>query len=248
MILTRLETGYLGIAIITVVTITVIVLSARLLHRLVVQPLHGISSHAKKMATGDLGRSIRAETKVAEFRDIIHDYNEAVANTAGPIRALIAVSHRIGAGELDCPIEIDASGELGELVAAYRSMRDELRRLVRGLFALAQRADTVASEVADAAQEFNLSTQEIAAVVSEIADGAQQLDRETKETARTMSSLSSVAATVTDRGTNMLRAAQRTDATAGEGRDEMGMLVSKMDRLHEATTRSVDEIETLREG
>src|SRR5262249_50561940 len=123
-------------------------------------------------------------------------------NLARPVRAVVAVADRVAGGDLSADVDINARGEVGQLVRAIRKMTQDLRSLIGrvqkssiALLSTATRIAPTSTQQEQTVDDHGASTNEAAAAVKEISATSQEL-------LRTMNEVNHVAAQTAEMATH----------------------------------------------
>ena len=127
-----LKTGsFIMLLIIGVAGFSVAVILAFLVVRNLIKPIKRISSEVKKLAeTGDL--SIRSSVKTSdEIGEMATALNVMLDNIATPVKELTNRAAKIAEGDLRTKVDIEAKGDITNLVNIFKKMADNLKGVLK---------------------------------------------------------------------------------------------------------------------
>ena len=134
-----------------------------LVTRSIVNPIQTISTEAKRMAdTGDL--SIRASVQTKdEIGQMATAINAMLDNVARPVKELSNVAETIAKGDLRQDVNIEAKGDINNLIGSFKEMTGKLKDLIGNIRQSAQETASAAEELSSSAEEVNASVEETSA-------------------------------------------------------------------------------------
>jgi methyl-accepting chemotaxis protein len=164
----------------------------------------------------------------------------AVAGLAGwlitrsvtqPLRQAVAETKQIAGGDLSLSVSVEGRDEIAELKRALSAMQQRLRELVRGIRQSADSIQTASTEVAVGNADLSSRTEQAASNLQETASSMEQLTgtvKHTADSARTANQLAASAATVAQRGGNVV-----------------SQVVSTMEEINQSSRKIADIIGTI---
>jgi methyl-accepting chemotaxis protein len=146
----------------------------------------------------------------------------------GPIRQAVLVAQAVAGGNLSMPIEIHATDETGQLLAALKEMQEGLVTVVTNVRQGAQSVSTASSEIAQGTQDLSSRTEQQASALEETAASMEQLSatvKQNSDSARQANQLALGASTI-----------------AAQGGAAVAQVVGTMKDINEASRKIVDII------
>jgi methyl-accepting chemotaxis protein len=126
-----------------------------------------------------------------------------------PLSRAVDVANHIAGGRLENNIVIDTQGEFGELLAALRTMDQQLTDTVRGIKVSAESVTVASKEIAAGNIDLSARTEQQAASLEETASSMTQLTETVKQNAENAAqadSLASSASTIAQAGNEAVQA------------------------------------------
>jgi methyl-accepting chemotaxis protein WspA len=102
-------------------------------------------------------------------------------------------AQRVSAGDLTGRLEVRAKDEIGQLLAALRTMTESLANIVGQVQKSGIQVNSSVNEIAATAKEQQATASEIAATTTEIGATSKEITATSKELVRTMNEVSAVA-------------------------------------------------------
>jgi len=167
-------------------TISVIVIAAVIIAivgymvtRSIVNPIQTIATEAKRMAdTGNL--SIRASVKRKdEIGQMATAINAMLDNVAQPVKELSGVAETIAKGDLRTEVDIDAKGDINNLIGSFKEMTEKLKNLIKDIKESSNETASAAEELSSSAEEVNASIEETSSTIQQIANGSSRTSEQT---------------------------------------------------------------------
>ncbi|MFE8072534.1 methyl-accepting chemotaxis protein [Marinobacteraceae bacterium S3BR75-40.1] len=151
----------------------------------------------------------------------------------GSIESFQAATAKLAEGDLTARFEVHGRDELADVAR-------ELNRMVGGFEGVVKTVIESTEQVAQAAEE-------LSAVTEQTSNGVAQQRAETEQVASAMSELTATVREVADNTVAAADAAAQANSEAGEGREVLEQLVSKVTRLAEAMHEASEVIVSLRD-
>jgi methyl-accepting chemotaxis protein WspA len=151
----------------------------------------------------------------------------AVARTVArsisrPIREAASVAQRVASGDLTARVDVEATGEAGQLLHAVEAMTGDLRSLIGRIKQSSVALMSTATEIAATARQQGEAVNDYGASTSEAAAAVKQISATALELLKTMNEVNDVA--------------NHTASMAGEGQGSLVEMGRSMKQLAEATT------------
>jgi methyl-accepting chemotaxis protein len=163
---------------------------------------------AREVGTeGKLGGQAKVEGVSGTWKDLTDNVNTMAGNLTTQVRAIITVSKAMADGDLTQKINLEAKGEVLDLVNTLNDMIDRLN-------------DSLAL-IQDSAQQVARSNSEVASGAEQISKGSAQQAKQAVETASAMEELFQAIKVVSDNATKMQTAAEKSLGVTAEG-DKLG--------------------------
>jgi len=216
-----------------------------LFSRTITNPIQTIATEAKKMAdTGDL--NIRASVKTKdEIGQMATSLNAMLDNIAKPVKELSGVAEKIAQGDLRHEVNIQAKGDINNLIGSFKEMTSKLKNLIGDIRRSAQDTASAAEELSSSAEEVNASVEQTSSTIQQIADGSSRTSEQTnlvidetkrageaankgQQSAGEVSTKMSEIQTTTEEGANRIGA-------LGEKSKEIGNIVDTINQISEQT-------------
>jgi methyl-accepting chemotaxis protein WspA len=112
---------------------------------------------------------------------------------ASPLQLALGVAQRVSAGDLTGHIEVRTKDEIGQLLAALKTMTESLANIAGQVQKSGIQVNASVNEIAATAKEQQATASEIAATTTEIGATSKEITATSKELVRTMNEVSSVA-------------------------------------------------------
>ena len=222
------ETAAANLLTTTVLVIAVaavaIALVGFLVTRSIVNPIQTISTEAKRMAdTGDL--SIRASVQTKdEIGQMATAINAMLDNVARPVKELSNVAETIAKGDLRQDVNIEAKGDINNLIGSFKEMTGKLKDLIGNIRQSAQETASAAEELSSSAEEVNASVEETSSTIQQIANGSSRTSQQTNV---------------------VLEETKKAGDAALKGKDSSGEVSSKMSAIKMTTQEGAEKIASL---
>ena len=100
-----------------------------------------------------------------------------------PLRMAVAASGQIAQGNLTVDIGVHSNDETGQLLAAVRTMSEELRRIVDNVRQVTSQVSSAAAEIAQGSADLSQRTEEQASALEETASSMEELTSTVKQSA-----------------------------------------------------------------
>ena len=120
-----------------------------------------------------------------------------------PVRRALEVANTVAAGDLSSTVEVEATDETGQLLAALKAMNESLARTVGTVRAGTDTIATAASEVAAGGQDLSARTEQQASALEETASSMEEITstvRQSAEHARQANELACNASAIARKG------------------------------------------------
>jgi methyl-accepting chemotaxis protein len=143
-----------------------------------------------------------------------------------PLATALTVAHTVAAGNLSSRIDIEGRDELGQLLAALKTMNDNLARTVGAVRTGTDTIAAIATEVAAGNQDLSTRTEKQAASLEETASTMDELTRTVRHNA--------------DHARDARMLAEATSEVASQGSETMSRVIRTMARIDAAAARIAD--------
>jgi methyl-accepting chemotaxis protein len=153
------------------------------------------------------------------------------ASITRPMRRALALADAVAAGDLTTDVEADSKCELGQLLAALKTMNDNLVKTVTTVRAGTEAIGTVSSEVAAGNQDLSSRTEQQASSLEETASSMEELTSTVKQNA--------------DNARQANTLAEAASGVAARGGQVIHEVVATMDQIHDASSKIVDIISVI---
>ncbi|ALL68937.1 Methyl-accepting chemotaxis protein I serine chemoreceptor protein [Paraburkholderia caribensis MBA4] len=154
-----------------------------------------------------------------------------IRSITGPLNRGVKIAGEIAQGKLDTQINVDVKGELGQLLAAFKTMSGQLSSTVRGIRDSSESVTTAAGEIASGNLDLSARTEEQASSLEQTAASITELTetvRQNAENARQANSLASNAREMTNTGSasvnTMVQTINEISADSARIADITGMI------------------------
>jgi methyl-accepting chemotaxis protein len=137
------------------------------------QPIEQISKTCEQLAeTGNLSLRVNVQTD-DELGLMALSLNNLLNNILTPINQLGVAAKKIVSGDLTTQIDVQAKGDVVELVHSFKQLVEHLKTFVIGVDGVVTLTSSAAKGLSDSAEEVNSSMEQIALTIQEVAKGAQ---------------------------------------------------------------------------
>ena len=150
---------------------------------------------------------------------------------SGPINAAVKVAQSVAAGDLTHAIEVRSSDETGQLMAALKTMSDNLQKIVGEVRASTDTIATASSEIASGNLDLSSRTEQQASSLEETASAMEELTSTVKQNADNA------------RQANQLAASASTVAV--QGGHVVSQVVDTMEAINNSSRKIVDIISVI---
>jgi methyl-accepting chemotaxis protein len=106
-----------------------------------------------------------------------------IRSITGPLMAAVKVSHRVAAGDLSQPIEVEGRDETAQLQGALRTMQDSLVQTVGQVRGNARQVALASAEIASGNHDLSERTERQASALEETAAAMAELDEAVRQNA-----------------------------------------------------------------
>jgi methyl-accepting chemotaxis protein len=148
-----------------------------------------------------------------------------------PLRAAVAVANAVAQGDLSTRVEVASNDETGELMAALKTMNENLNGLVARVRSGADSIATAAGEVSAGNQDLSSRTEQQAGALEESASSMEELTSTVKQNA--------------DNAQQGKRMAESASAIATRGGDVVSQVVDTMEAIDGSARKIVDIISVI---
>ena len=234
-----------GVIIVVVVIISLIaaVVLALGITRMITKPINTIRNEAKELAkTGDLSKRATIYG-MDEIGHMAHALNEMLDNVAGPVKKLSEDAERIANGDLTQDVNIEAKGDIKNLVGDFKSMVDNLKKLITEIKSNASESASSAEELSASAEEVNASMEQVSSTIEEVAKGAQTTSKGATD-AQEQSKQTSESA---EKGNKSAQEVNEKMAEISTSTKDAGAKVKELGEKSAEITRIVDTINEISE-
>jgi methyl-accepting chemotaxis protein len=155
------------------------------------------------------------------------------ASITAPVARALALAHTVAAGDLSSRIEVDGRDEAGQLLAAFKTMNEQLAHTVGSVRAGTDAMAAIALEVAAGNQDLSTRTTQQAGSLEETAAAMEELTAtvcrnadHARQAAVLAQAASDVALQSSEAIARVVRTMERIDASAGRIGDIIGVIDS----------------------
>jgi len=150
---------------------------------------------------------------------------------SGPINAAVKVAQSVAAGDLTHPIEVRSSDETGQLMAALKTMSDNLQKIVGEVRASTDTIATASSEIATGNLDLSSRTEQQASSLEETASAMEELTSTVKQNA--------------DNARQANQLAASASSVAIQGGQVVSQVVDTMEAINNSSRKIVDIISVI---
>ena len=150
---------------------------------------------------------------------------------SGPINAAVKVAQSVAAGDLTHPIEVRSSDETGQLMAALKTMSDNLQKIVGEVRASTDTIATASSEIATGNLDLSSRTEQQASSLEETASAMEELTSTVKQNA--------------DNARQANQLAASASSVAVQGGQVVSQVVDTMEAINNSSRKIVDIISVI---
>jgi len=148
-----------------------------------------------------------------------------------PIRRALAVADAVAAGDLTTQVQVTSKCEAGQLLAALKTMNENLVKTVATVRSGTEAIGTASSEVAAGNQDLSSRTEQQASSLEETASSMEELTSTVKQNA--------------DNARQANTLAEAASGVAARGGDVISEVVTTMAQIHEASGKITDIISVI---
>jgi methyl-accepting chemotaxis protein len=153
------------------------------------------------------------------------------ASITRPMHRALALADAVAAGDLTSDVEADSKCEVGQLLAALKTMNDNLVKTVTTVRAGTEAIGAASSEVAAGNQDLSSRTEQQASSLEETASSMEELTSTVKQNA--------------DNARQANTLAEAASGVAARGGQVIHEVVATMDQIHDASSKIVDIISVI---
>ncbi len=215
------------ILIVMIIICTALAVAAGLIiTRTITKPVNTIAKEVREIAeTGDLSKRATAAGK-DEIGLMANSLNDMLENVAKPVKELGDTAEVIANGDLTKDINVDAKGDISNLVGSFKTMVSNLRTLIGNVKTNAMSSSAAAEELSASAEQVNASMQQVSSTVQQLAQGAQTVSKST---------------------TDAQNSSKKTSESASTGGKSAAAVKEKMDAISTTTKEGAEKIRALGE-
>lgn len=152
---------------------------------------------------------------------------------ANPVRAAAEAANRVASGDLTVAIDLEAKGEVGQLVKSIRTMTLDLRSLIGKVQRSSVSLMSTATEIAATAKQQEQTVHDRGSSTNEAAAAVKQISATSQELLRTMTEVNQVASETADIATLGKESLSGMDRTMRHLADSTGSISSKLSVISE---------------
>ncbi len=134
-----------------------------------------------------------------------------------PIRKLQENMKQVEQGDLTAKVEVNRDDEIGELSHSFQVMVDEIKALMKNIYALSGQVKAASQSLLSNTEEQNVSANEVAATMEQIAAGASSQSDIVEKNLEQMEMMSEMLDRVADENRTMQREAEEMSQMADKG-------------------------------
>jgi methyl-accepting chemotaxis protein len=153
------------------------------------------------------------------------------ASITRPMRRALALADAVAAGDLTTQVEVTSKCEVGQLLAALKTMNDNLVKTVTTVRAGTEAIGTASGEVAAGNQDLSSRTEQQASSLEETASSMEELTSTVKQNA--------------DNARQANTLAEAASGVAARGGQVIHEVVATMEQIHDASGKIVDIISVI---
>ncbi len=213
--------------------------------KMVVNPARKMTKISKEIANGNFDVDLDIKTSSDEMGDLMESYRELMASITKPIQELKNASISIANGDLSRKININAKGEIKELIDSYIMMLKNIRNLVTDIQKISEEVSASAQELASSSEQMNATAQQVSASTQQISRGSTTQAQRVEDTAKIMGALARAMKDVADNSQSAKDTAIKANEIALLGSESGDNALHKMDQISLAVSTSAGIIEDL---
>ena len=213
--------------------------------RSLTKPLIELEKSSEALSRGDFSYKIKSKEGNDEIGRMVKAQKTMITNISTPLKKINELSSEIAEGNLSKNIDIEAKGEMSQIVASFKKMQGNLKNLVKDIQKASTDVASISQEMASMTEEMNASTEQVSAAITQISEGAQQQAQQSTDTTMALQEMLNSVEEVSKTSNLSAETAQRTNESAKEGRDMVQRTVQKMSEIQSVVMESANTIENL---
>ena len=148
-----------------------------------------------------------------------------------PLNNAVRAAESVAAGNLTDVIEVDGEDEPGRLLAALKTMQQNLR--------------TTIQSIADSSSQLASASEELSAVTEDSTRGLHQQSNEIEQAATAVNEMTTAVEEVARNAVTTSEASRESDHTTQRGRDQVRQTVESISQLADDVTQTSEQVESL---
>lgn len=133
-----------------------------------------------------------------------------------PLNRLVSIAHTIADGDLTARIEVTAKDEAGQLMAAMKTMSDNLRGIINQVTSTSKSVASAANQLHASAESISSGIEEVAAQSSAVAAAGEEMSATSGDIAQNCQMAAEGAQRASQSATNGAEVVERTVAVMGQ--------------------------------
>jgi len=177
-----------------------------------------------------------------DFRAIVQGVNDSLEAIVDPVQDCARILNKVALGDLTERTEVEARGQLQDLLNNVDSCVDSIAGLVSSSNQVASKVSISAQQLSSSSQQMNAGTEQVASTMQQIAQGATDQSVQVNATSTTMEEMAKVVIEVAARSQNASEASINANQTAQKGGEAAATAASKMMDIQSAVEESAEVV------
>ncbi|PLR94430.1 methyl-accepting chemotaxis protein [Bacillus sp. T33-2] len=170
-----------------------------------------------------------------------------IRSIARPLRRLVAVSEKIGAGDLTHKVELQTNDELGKLGASFDKMVESLRSILSSLSTSIEQVASSSEQLKASADQTTSATEHVASAIQEIASGSETSSELLEKNSTSIDEILKGVLRIAESSTMVSELSRETAADAEDGGESVDNNLVQMESIHTSVGESNKVIQSLAE-
>ena len=208
-------------------------------------PVVKASEAARGISEGNYTDRLKMKTSDDEIGDLVKSMNILIDNTSLPLMRLTESAKAIADGNLAVDLDIEAKGDIANLVASFRQMRDNLARLTKEIKDASDMLQESSRTLAETARHMTEGTQQVSGSMSQTSKGAQSQAMRVDEMVKMLGEQTKSIYDVVQSSQNAARASENASEVAQKGSRSAQDALERMRDLMKSVEQSAESMGAL---
>jgi methyl-accepting chemotaxis protein len=233
-------TAIAAVAGVSAVTISTFLISSR-----ETRPIVAVSKAAKTIAEGNFRTRLEISAGNDEIGDLVKSMNMLIDNMSVPLIELTESAQAISSGDFSRDVDVEGKGDMATLVEAFKSMKENLRKLRGELLTASGSLKESSSILAETVGQMTQSTQQVSSSMMQASKTAQAESEKIDEMVKMLAEQTKAIYDVVQSAQNAASASSNASEVAQNGSKSAQHSLERMSSLLKNVEETSDSMKQL---